>query len=84
MTGKSGMADDIGLALYGIVLVSAEEKSESEAGVIAEIIGPSGRAHYRRPVDDALVEEARRTPGYSVRIVEVETIEPPKTEPESD
>lgn len=36
---------------------------------IAEIIGPSGRVHYRRPVDDPLVEEAKKTPGYSVRLV---------------
>lgn len=27
MTGKTGVADDIGLALYGIAFVSAEEKS---------------------------------------------------------
>lgn len=37
--------------------------------MIAEIIGPSGRVHYRRPPDDPMVEEARRTPGYSVRMV---------------
>ncbi len=45
--------------------------------MIAEIIGPSGRIHYRRPPGDPLVEEARNTPGYSVRLVERETIEPP-------
>lgn len=44
--------------------------------MIAEIIGPSGRIHYRRPPDDPLVDEARATPGYSVRLVEVETVEP--------
>lgn len=41
--------------------------------MIAEILGPSGRVHYRRPPDDPMVEEARKTPGYSVRIVEIET-----------
>lgn len=45
--------------------------------MIAEIIGPSGRVHYRRPVDDPLVEEARKTPGYSVRFVKIETVEHP-------
>lgn len=43
--------------------------------MIAEILGPSGRIHYRRPVDDPMVDEARRTPGYTVRFVEDETIE---------
>lgn len=38
--------------------------------MIAEIVGPSGRVHYRRPPDDPLVEEARNTPGYSVRLVD--------------
>lgn len=38
--------------------------------MIAEIIGPSGIVHYRRPADDPLVEEARHTPGYSVRMIE--------------
>lgn len=37
--------------------------------MIAEIIGPSGKVHYRRPVDDPLIEEAKRTPGYTVRFV---------------
>ena len=36
---------------------------------IAEIIGPSGAVHYRRPPNDPLVTEARATLGYSVRIV---------------
>lgn len=45
--------------------------------MIAEIVGPSGRVHYRRPHDDPMVEEAKRTPGYSVRLVERETVEPP-------
>lgn len=44
--------------------------------MIAEIIGPSGRGQYRRPPDDPLVEEAMRTLGYSVRLVERETVEP--------
>ena len=44
--------------------------------MIAEIIGPSGRIHYRRPPGDALVDEALRTPGYTVRLVETETQEP--------
>lgn len=38
--------------------------------MIAEIIGPSGKVHYRRPENDPLVDEARKTPGYSVRLVE--------------
>ena len=46
--------------------------------MIAEIIGPSGRIHYRRSPNDPLVEEAKRTPGYWVRVVEQETVEPPR------
>lgn len=42
---------------------------------LAEIVGPSGRVHYRRPRGDALIEQAERTPGYSVRFVWAETIE---------
>lgn len=37
---------------------------------VAEIIGPDGKVHYRRPPDHPDVEEARRTAGYSVRFVE--------------
>ena len=37
--------------------------------MIAEILGPDGKVHYRRPENDPMVEEARRTPGYSVRLV---------------
>lgn len=37
--------------------------------MIAEILGPSGKVHYRRPVGDPMIAEAERTPGYSVRIV---------------
>ncbi|WP_341893792.1 hypothetical protein [Ferrovibrio terrae] len=40
---------------------------------IAEIVGPSGRTHYRRPPGDPLVAEAERTNGYSVRYVDQET-----------
>lgn len=36
---------------------------------LAEIIGPSGRVHYRRPLGDPLIDEAKQTLGYSVRIV---------------
>jgi hypothetical protein len=54
--------------------------------MIAEIIGPLGRVHYRRPLSDPMVEEARRTPGYSVRIVEREPHEmrggPTEADPE--
>jgi hypothetical protein len=39
--------------------------------VLAEIVGPSGKVHYRRPPSHPDVAEARRTPGYSVRLVEV-------------
>lgn len=46
--------------------------------LIAEIVGPSGRVHCRRPPDDPLVEQARSTPGYTVRLVERETIETPE------
>lgn len=34
-----------------------------------EIVGPSGAVHYRRPAGHPLIEEARATPGYSVREV---------------
>lgn len=37
--------------------------------MIAEIIGPSGRVHYRRPLGDKMIAEAESTPGYSVRMV---------------
>lgn len=37
--------------------------------MIAEIVGPSGQVHYRRPLGDKLIAEAEATPGYSVRIV---------------
>jgi hypothetical protein len=37
--------------------------------MIAEIVGPTGRVHYRRPIGDKLIAEAEGTPGYSVRIV---------------
>jgi hypothetical protein len=40
---------------------------------IAEIVGPDGRTHYRRPPNDPLVAEAQRTQGYSVRFVDKET-----------
>jgi hypothetical protein len=45
--------------------------------MIAEIVGPDGRVHYRRPPDHPMLDEARATPGYSVRLVETETQEPP-------
>jgi len=48
--------------------------------MIAEIVGPSGRIHYRRPTDDPLVAEAQDTPGYTVRIVKEETVERPAIE----
>lgn len=47
-----------------------------KAGKLAEIVGPSGRVHYRRPADDPLVLEAYDAPGYSVRYVDTETVEP--------
>jgi hypothetical protein len=37
---------------------------------LAEIIGPDGRVHYRRPEGDPLITQAYNTPGYSVRFVE--------------
>ena len=43
---------------------------------IAEIIGPSGRVHYRRPAGDPLIVEAEQTLGYRVRFVWAETVEP--------
>lgn len=45
--------------------------------MIAEFLGSSGRVHYRRPPGDPLIEEARNTPGYSVRMVEEATKETP-------
>ena len=46
----------------------------TQRNLIAEIVGPSERVHYRRPTDDAMVAEALMTPGYFVRIVAEETI----------
>ncbi len=43
--------------------------------MIAEILGPSGRVHYRRPFGDPLIKEAAKTKGYVVRYVERETVE---------
>jgi hypothetical protein len=43
--------------------------------MIAEIYGPTGRIHYRRPVGDPLIDEALATQGYAVVYVERETIE---------
>jgi len=34
----------------------------------AEIIGPSGNVHYRRPHTDKLIREALSSIGYSVRV----------------
>lgn len=34
-----------------------------------EIIGPDGEVHYRRPEGDPLIEEAKQTKGYSVRLM---------------
>ena len=34
----------------------------------AEIIGPDGKVHYRRPVDHPDIDEALDTPGYGVRL----------------
>jgi hypothetical protein len=48
------------------------------ASFIAEIVGPSGRVHYRRSPDDPLVADAGTVPGYSVRFVSAETMEGPK------
>jgi hypothetical protein len=48
---------------------------KQERPVIAEIYGPSGRIHYRRPYGHPLVEMACATPGYRVRLVERETVE---------
>jgi len=35
---------------------------------LLEIVGPDGSVRYRRPFDHADVDEARRTPGYTVRL----------------
>lgn len=32
-----------------------------------EILGTDGKVHYRRPAGHPMIEEAKRTPGYSVR-----------------
>jgi hypothetical protein len=46
----------------------AEVPTPDSVGVgMVEIIGPSGTVHYRRPANHPDVEEARRTPGYSVQ-----------------
>lgn len=50
---------------------------------MVEIVGPPtfnsdgsqnpGTVHYRRPEGDPMIDEARRTPGYSVRLMEVKS-----------
>lgn len=32
-----------------------------------QIIGPSGEVHYTRPINDKMVADALKTPGYAVR-----------------
>lgn len=32
-----------------------------------EILGPSGAVHYTRPINDQMVSDALKTPGYAVR-----------------
>ncbi len=36
---------------------------------VAEIVGPDGKVHYRRPPGHADVTEAMQTQGYTVRMV---------------
>lgn len=45
---------------------------------MVEIVDPSGNVSYRRPPGDPLIEEARRTHGYSVRMAEA--LPPPTPE----
>jgi len=52
------------------------DQQPKETKMIAEIVGPDGKVHYRRSADDKLVEEARKTPGYSVRFIREEDCEP--------
>src|SRR5690348_11217643 len=40
----------------------------------AQIIGPDGKVHYRRPEGDPMCDEATRTPGYSVRLIDAEDV----------
>jgi hypothetical protein len=39
----------------------------ADANDLVEIIGTDGDVHYRRPFGDPMIEQALRTPGYSVR-----------------
>ena len=42
--------------------------SQAVDSALYDVLGPSGKVHYTRPVDDgALADEARTRPGYSVR-----------------
>jgi hypothetical protein len=43
--------------------------------LMAEIIGPDGRIHCRRPIDHIDVTEALVTPGYRVELVEASVFE---------
>lgn len=40
----------------------------------AEIFGPDRKVHYRRPVDDPMVAEAIRTPGYYVEVRKIKPL----------
>jgi hypothetical protein len=40
----------------------------------AEIFGPDRRVHYRRPVNDPMIAEAIRTPGYYVEVRKVKPL----------
>jgi hypothetical protein len=48
-------------------LPAEDSPPKGETGEQVEIIGPDGKVHYRRPAGHPDIEEAKRTPGYSVR-----------------
>jgi hypothetical protein len=48
-------------------LPPAPAPSAAEGKRIVEIVGTDGKVHYRRPEGDPMIDEAKRTPGYSVR-----------------
>jgi hypothetical protein len=55
---------------------AASPRAEMPEGAkIAEIIGPDGSIHYRRPLGDPMIAEAQSKLGYAVRYVETETVE---------
>jgi hypothetical protein len=51
----------------GLLYAVRRRRELACAGAQVEIRGPDGRVRYRRPANHPDVQEALRTPGYSVR-----------------